>query len=38
MDAFYSAFADMKVSDLQLFISGDTVLITDMQAARLNIP
>ena len=38
MDAFYGAFVDMKVTDLQLFISGDTVLITDMRSGTFKYP
>ncbi len=38
MDAFYGAFADMKVTDLHLFSSGDTVLITDMRSGTFKYP
>jgi predicted ester cyclase len=38
MDAFNAAFADMKVTNLQMFLSGDTVIITNMRSGTFKYP
>jgi len=38
MDAFYAAFPDQKVTNLQAFSSGDTVVVTDTRTGTFKQP
>lgn len=38
MDAFYAAFPDQKVTNLQAFSSGDTVVVTDIRTGTFKLP